>query len=136
MRHRHDGLLITPVLASRWLGHFRRAMEATVAAQNDRRAIFAQVRSLAMALVSGQVAPARPPGEGTGLAGRTFAEANQRTAHGQWPGAASAPAAWRGRGISLTVVMSGKRGDGRFLAAGPAAHSRGEVADDGIAAAW
>ncbi len=53
LRHRHDSLPITPALASRWLGHFRRAMEATVAAENDRRAIFAQVSSLASVLVSG-----------------------------------------------------------------------------------
>ena len=97
LRHRHDGLPITPALASRWLGHFRRAMEATVAAEDDRRAIFAQVRSLALALVSGQVAPATPRGGGSGLAGRTLAEANRGTTHGQWPGAASAPVAWRGR---------------------------------------
>ena len=64
LRHRHDGLPITPALADRWLGHFHRAMVATVAAEDDRSAIFAQVRSLAMALVSGQVAPARPPGRG------------------------------------------------------------------------
>jgi truncated hemoglobin YjbI/ankyrin repeat protein len=62
LRHSHDGLPITAALANRWLGHFRRAMEATVAAPDDRTAIFAQVHSLAMALVSGQVAPARFPG--------------------------------------------------------------------------
>jgi len=62
--HRHDGLPITRALAGRWLGHFHQAMDATVAAENDRRAIFAQVRSLAMALVSRQVAPARFPGRG------------------------------------------------------------------------
>jgi hemoglobin len=66
VRHGHDGLPITPALAGRWLGHFRRALEATVVASSDRRAIFAQVRSLAMALVSGQVAPARLPGRGNG----------------------------------------------------------------------
>jgi truncated hemoglobin YjbI len=60
LSQRHDGLPITPALASRWLGHFRRAMEATVAAEDDRGVIFEQVRSLALALVSGQVAPARP----------------------------------------------------------------------------
>jgi truncated hemoglobin YjbI/ankyrin repeat protein len=68
--HRHDGLPITPALASRWLGHFRRAIEATVAAENDRGTIFAQVRSLAMVLVSGQVAPARPPGRGSKPGGK------------------------------------------------------------------
>ena len=64
LRHTHNGLPITPALAFRWLGHFRRALEATVAASSDREAIFAQVRSLAMTLVSGQVAPARPSGRG------------------------------------------------------------------------
>jgi hemoglobin len=64
LRHSHDGLPITPALADRWLGHFHRAMVATVAAEADRGAIFAQVRSLAMALVSGQVAPGRPSGTG------------------------------------------------------------------------
>jgi hemoglobin len=64
LRHRHDGLPITPALADRWLGHFHRAMVSTVAAEDDRGAIFAQVRSLAMALVSGQVAPPTPPGRG------------------------------------------------------------------------
>ena len=59
LRHRHDGLPITAALASRWLGHFHRSLEATVAAASDRRTIFAQARSLAMALVNGQVAPAR-----------------------------------------------------------------------------
>jgi truncated hemoglobin YjbI len=62
LRHRHDGLPITPALAERWLGHFHGAIVATVAAEDDRGAIFAQVRSLATTLVSGQVAPARPPG--------------------------------------------------------------------------
>jgi truncated hemoglobin YjbI/ankyrin repeat protein len=61
LSHAHDGLPITPALADRWLGHFRRAMEATVAAADDREAIFAQVRSLAVVLVSGQLAPARFP---------------------------------------------------------------------------
>jgi truncated hemoglobin YjbI/ankyrin repeat protein len=70
LRHRHDGLAITPALASRWLGHFRRAMEATVAAENDRTAIFAQVSSLAMALVNRQVAPVRPPGRGNRPGGK------------------------------------------------------------------
>ncbi len=70
LRHRHDGLPITPALARRWLGHFRRALEATVAAENDRRTIFAQVRSLALVLVNGQVAPARPRGRGNRPGGK------------------------------------------------------------------
>jgi truncated hemoglobin YjbI/ankyrin repeat protein len=61
LRHRHDSLPITPMLASRWLEHFGRALEAAVAAENDRMVIFAQVRALALALVNGQVAPARHP---------------------------------------------------------------------------
>ncbi len=70
LRHRHDGLPITPALADRWLGHFRRATVAAVAAEDDRGAILAQVRSLAMALVSGQVAPATPPGRGSRPGGK------------------------------------------------------------------
>ena len=57
----HAGLPITPALAGRWLGHFRHAMEATVAAPDDRKTIFAQVRSAATALVSRPVTPAGPP---------------------------------------------------------------------------
>ena len=77
LRHRHDGLPITPELAGRWLGHFHRAMEAAVTSESDRTAIFAQVRSLALVLVSDQVAPARltergsnPDGTGRTSAGR------------------------------------------------------------------
>jgi len=105
LRHRHDSLPITPALASRWLGHFRRAMEATVATDYDRRTIFAQVRSLAMALVSGQVAPAGPPGRRNRSGGKDPRESQSKNANGRWPGAASVPVAWRGRGISLVVVM-------------------------------
>jgi len=64
LRHRHDGLPITPALASLWLGHFRRAVEVSITSEEDRGTIFAQARSLAMALVSEQVAPARPRGKG------------------------------------------------------------------------
>jgi truncated hemoglobin YjbI/ankyrin repeat protein len=70
LRHRHDGLPITPALADRWLGHFHRALVATVATKDDRGAISAQVRSLATALVSGQVAPARPAGRGNRPGGK------------------------------------------------------------------
>jgi hemoglobin len=70
LRHIHDGLPITPALAFRWLGHFRRAMDATVATASDRRPIFAQARSLALTLVSAQVAPARPSGRGNGPGGK------------------------------------------------------------------
>ena len=71
LRHTHDGLPITPALADRWLEHFRRALVATVAAEDDRSAILAQVRSLALALVSGQVAPARPPRRGDAREGES-----------------------------------------------------------------
>ena len=79
LRHTHDGLPITPALADRWLGHFHRAMVATVAAEDDRGAIFAQVRSLALALVSGQVAPARPPGRGKRPGGKDGRGGESRT---------------------------------------------------------
>jgi truncated hemoglobin YjbI len=88
LRHRHDGLPITPALASRWLGHFRRAMEATITAENDRRAIFAQVRSLALVLVNGQVAPARPPGRGNKSGGEdaSGSESKNGPRHVAWCG--------------------------------------------------
>jgi hemoglobin len=81
----HDGLPITPALAGRWLGHFRRAMEASVAAESDRKTIFAQVRSLAMALVS-------RPGE---------------PVNGQWP------VAWCGKGARIVTRSRdlARRGD-------------------------
>jgi truncated hemoglobin YjbI/ankyrin repeat protein len=79
LRHRHDGLPITPALADRWLGHFRRALEATVAASSDGGAIFAQVRSLAMALVSRQVAPVRPRGRGNRPGGKDVRDGESRT---------------------------------------------------------
>jgi truncated hemoglobin YjbI/ankyrin repeat protein len=56
LKHSHDGKPITPALAGRWLGHFKRALQATVAADSDRRTIFGQVRPLAMALVNGPTA--------------------------------------------------------------------------------
>jgi truncated hemoglobin YjbI/ankyrin repeat protein len=52
LKHSHDGKPITQALAGRWLGHFRRALDAAVAADSDRAAIFGQVRSLAMSLVN------------------------------------------------------------------------------------
>ena len=90
LRHSHDGLPITPALADRWLGHFRRAMEATVAAEDDRRAILTQVRSLAMALVSGQVAPARPSGTGNPPGGKDVRGGESKTG--------PRPVAWCGIG--------------------------------------
>ncbi|HEY6297979.1 MAG TPA: ankyrin repeat domain-containing protein [Streptosporangiaceae bacterium] len=66
MRQRHGDLPITAALATRWLEHFRWAMEAVVTVEADRRAIFARVRSLAMTLVNERVAPVRPRHGGTG----------------------------------------------------------------------
>jgi len=86
MRQRHGDLPITPALAGRWLGHFRRAMEAVVAAEADRRVIFEQVRSLATIVVSGQVAPVRLPRPGTRAAARG------QSGDGPWP------VAWCGKG--------------------------------------
>jgi truncated hemoglobin YjbI len=85
----HDGLPITPALAGRWLGHFRRAMEATVPAENDRATIFAQVHSLAMALVSRPETPASGP------------------VNGRWP------VAWCGKGARIVTRSRdlARRGD-------------------------
>jgi len=111
MRHRHDGLPITPALARRWLGHFRRAMEATVAAEADRRAIFTQVRSLAMALVSAQVAPAGPPGRANRPGGRGI--------RGSEAGNVPRPVAWCGIGARSVARAKdlAHRGDAGGLAA-------------------
>src|SRR5579863_5594471 len=57
MRQRHGDLPITPALADRWLGHFGRAVEAVVETEAHRGVILAQVRSLALTLVNGRVAP-------------------------------------------------------------------------------
>jgi truncated hemoglobin YjbI len=104
LRHRHDGLPITPALASRWLEHFRRAIEATVADGQDRTAILAQARSLALALVSGQVAPAEPAGR-RNRPGRKDRESQ--------PGTGPRPVAWCGIG-ARTVTRArdlARRGD-------------------------
>ena len=63
LQQRHSDRPITPELASRWLDHFRQAMEDTIAGENDRRTIFAQVHSLAMALhkARGAVTHSGPP---------------------------------------------------------------------------
>jgi truncated hemoglobin YjbI/ankyrin repeat protein len=52
LQHQHDGLPITRALAGRWLGHFRRALEACVAGEPERAAIFEQAQALAFALVN------------------------------------------------------------------------------------
>ena len=113
LRHRHDGLAITPALASRWLGHFRRAVEATVGDEGDRRAVLAQARTLSRVLVSQQVAPAAPPGRGrrTGQATppgrvRQAGRPARKTAHGRWPGAGPARAACSRPGMRPAVVTA------------------------------
>ncbi len=50
--NRHDSLKITRSLAGRWLSHFRQALAATVGTDDDRTAIFAEARSLALSLVN------------------------------------------------------------------------------------
>ncbi len=52
LRHRHDDVPITPALADRWLGHFRRALVATVGTEVET--IFQPARALAQALVNDQ----------------------------------------------------------------------------------
>ncbi|HET7016344.1 MAG TPA: ankyrin repeat domain-containing protein [Streptosporangiaceae bacterium] len=64
LAQRHAGLPITPELADRWLGHFHRATQATVAAEDDRRTILARTRSLALAFVSRPAAPVRESRDG------------------------------------------------------------------------
>ena len=115
LRHSHDGLAITAALADRWLEHFRRAMDATVAAEEDRTAIFAQVHSLAMALVSGQVAPARPPRPGNRAGGKD----GRASGSGNGPG----PVAWCGVGARSVARARdlAHRGDGAGLGAALAA---------------
>jgi hemoglobin len=109
--HRHGGLPITPALASRWLGHFGRATEATVTASRDRGTIFAQARLLAMALVNGQVAPAGPHGRGHRPGGK-----NVRAGE---PASGPRPVAWCGIGArSVTRARDlARRGDAAGLGA-------------------
>ncbi len=50
--HRHEDLPISRMLAGRWLGHFRHALEMAISAESDRSEIFAKVQALALALVN------------------------------------------------------------------------------------
>ncbi|HLK75675.1 MAG TPA: DUF72 domain-containing protein [Streptosporangiaceae bacterium] len=84
---RHADLPITPALAGRWLAHFGRALAASVADENDRAVILAEVRSLAMTLVSRQAAPASLPGRRTRTGGK----------NGPWP------VAWCGKGARIVT---------------------------------
>ena len=111
LRHRHDGLPITPALATRWLEHFRRAVEATVAAGQDQTTILAQARPLALALISGQAAPAEPPGRHN-RRGRKAPRESQ-------PKNGPRPVAWCGIG-ARTVTRArdlARRGDATGLGA-------------------
>lgn len=66
LKHRHDLLPITRSLAGKWLAHFRGSLDATVSDADARRAIYDEVRRLAMALVNEGEPPsasrARPHG--------------------------------------------------------------------------
>jgi hemoglobin len=59
MKHRHDRLTITKQLAGRWLGHLRRALDASVPAAEDRAIIFSHARAMAFALVNEESAARR-----------------------------------------------------------------------------
>jgi truncated hemoglobin YjbI len=52
LKHRHDLLPITQALAEKWLAHFRSSLESAVSDAAAHRAIYDDVRLLAMALVN------------------------------------------------------------------------------------
>jgi truncated hemoglobin YjbI/ankyrin repeat protein len=52
LKHRHDLVPITRVLAEKWLGHFRHALNIAVADVEARRVICAKVQALCLALVN------------------------------------------------------------------------------------
>jgi truncated hemoglobin YjbI/ankyrin repeat protein len=52
LKHRHDLLPITRVLAGKWLAHFRDALNVAVADVDVRRVIYEKVRALGLALVN------------------------------------------------------------------------------------
>ncbi len=66
LKYRHDLLPITRALAGRWLAHFRSSLDSTVFDADAHRAIYDDVRLLAMALVNEDEPPsalrARPHG--------------------------------------------------------------------------
>jgi truncated hemoglobin YjbI len=83
LKHSHDGKPITPALAGRWLGHFKQALQVAVAADDDRRTIFGQVRPLAMALVS---RPAAQDVAWCGIGARAVTRASDLARRGDVPG--------------------------------------------------
>jgi truncated hemoglobin YjbI/ankyrin repeat protein len=52
LKHRHDLLPITRVLAGKWIAHFRDALYVAVADVGARRVIYGKVRALGLALVN------------------------------------------------------------------------------------
>jgi truncated hemoglobin YjbI/ankyrin repeat protein len=52
LKHRHDLLPITRVVAHKWLAHFRDALNVAVADVDARRVIYEKVRALGLALVN------------------------------------------------------------------------------------
>jgi truncated hemoglobin YjbI len=52
LKHRHDLLPITRVLAGKWLAHFHDALNIAVADVDARRVIYENVRALGLALVN------------------------------------------------------------------------------------
>jgi truncated hemoglobin YjbI/ankyrin repeat protein len=66
LKHRHDLLPITPTLAGKWLAHFRSSLDSAVSDADARRAIYDDVRLMAMAPVNEGEPPsalrARPHG--------------------------------------------------------------------------
>ena len=87
LKHAHDGKPITHALAGRWLGHFQRALAATVAADSDRRTIFGQVRPLAMALVN---RPAPQDVAWCGIGARAVTRATEHARRGDVAGLGTA----------------------------------------------
>src|SRR5262249_623605 len=61
LKHRHDLLPITRVLASKWLAHFRDALNIAVADVDARRVIYENVRAVGTALLKeSEPHPAQP----------------------------------------------------------------------------
>lgn len=57
LKHKHDAVPITRATAGRWLGHFRRALDETVASDAERETIFERLEAFAFALVNDDTPP-------------------------------------------------------------------------------
>jgi len=119
LNHSHDDKPITPSLAGRWLGHFKNALQATVAADGDRRTIFGQVRPLAMALVK---RPATQDVAWCGIGARAMARASELARRGDVAGLGEAlaqtPDLLRptyAAAIMQAAVLAGRAGTVRTL---------------------